>query len=352
VYKLPAGEVAAVYEDLAREKKVEEDFMEKEKIYRTIFETTGTAIIIVDEDTTIILVNREFERLSGYPKDDIEGKMSWTEFVVDEDLERMKEYHYLRRKGPDLAPRRYTFGFRNRHGEVRHMQMTVGMIPGTMKSVASMVDITEIKEASEEIRESLREKEVLLREIHHRVKNNLQIVSSLLNLQSLSIEEDLRDVLKESQGRIKVMAMIHENLYQSESLARINFREYVERLVDDIIVSYGASVRTIVEVDDMKPDIDTAIPIGLIINELVTNSVKYAFPDGTGTVRVSLRSNGKAVLLVSDDGVGLPADVDPGETDTLGLMLVRILTEQLDGTLTIRRDHGTEFRISFQMEPS
>jgi len=352
VYRLPSGEVVAVYEDRTKEKQLQEELEEKEKLYRTIFENTGAATTIVDEDTTIILANREFERLSGYSGDEIEGKKSWTEFVVDEDLERMTEYHKLRRRDPSLAPRRYTFRFQNRQGEVRHMQMIVDMIPGTTKSVTSMMDITEIKEAEENLRRSLSEKEILLREVHHRVKNNLQIISSLLNLQSLGTEgEEVRDVLMESQGRIKVMAMIHEHLYRSESLASINFRDYVERLVEDIIISHGTGIRKVIEVDDIKPDIDTAIPLGLIINELVTNSVKYAFPDGTGTVTVRIRSHDDEVsLVVADDGVGLPEDIEPENTDTLGLSLVSILTEQLDGTLTIRRDHGTEFRISFPAE--
>ena len=352
VYRLPSGEVVAVYEDRTKEKQLQEELEEKEKLYRTIFENTGAATTIVDEDTTIILANREFERLSGYSGDEIEGKKSWTEFVVDEDLERMTEYHKLRIRDPSLAPRRYTFRFQNRHGEVRHMQMIVDMIPGTTKSVTSMIDITEIKEAEENLRRSLNEKEILLREVHHRVKNNLQIISSLLNLQSLGTEgEDVREVLMESQGRIKVMAMIHEHLYRSESLASINFRDYVERLVEDIIISHGTGIMKVIEVDDIKPDIDTAIPLGLIINELVTNSVKYAFPDGTGTVTVRIRSHDDEVsLVVADDGVGLPEDIEPENTDTLGLSLVSILTAQLDGTLTIRRDHGTEFRISFPAE--
>jgi len=350
VYRLPSGEVVAVYEDLTREKQLEEELEEKEMLYRCIFENTGAATTIVDEDTTIVLANREFEKLSGYSRKEIEGRKSWTEFVVDADLEKMMKYHQLRRRNPELAPRRYTFGFRTREGEVRYMQMTADMIPGTMKSVAPMVDITEIKEADEELRRSLHEKEILLKEIHHRVKNNLQIISSLLNLQALSTEGvEVRDVLRESQGRIKVMAMIHEHLYQSESLARINFRAYIERLVEDIVISYGAGVRTKIEVDDVEFDVDTAIPLGLIINELVTNSVKYAFPAGTGTVWVKVRSlDGEVAVSVADDGVGLPGNIDPESTDTLGLTLVRILTEQLDGTLTINRDNGTGFRITIR----
>ncbi|MDI6817794.1 PAS domain S-box protein [Methanothermobacter wolfeii] len=128
VYRLPSGEVVAVYEDRTKEKHLQEELEEKEKLYRTIFENTGAATTIVDEDTTIILANREFERLSGYSGDEIEGKKSWTEFVVDEDLERMTEYHKLRIRDPSLAPRRYTFRFQNRHGEVRHMHMIVDMI--------------------------------------------------------------------------------------------------------------------------------------------------------------------------------------------------------------------------------
>ncbi len=119
--------------------------------------------------------------------------------------------------------------------------------------------------------------------------------------------------------------------------------------MDDIIISYGAGVRTEIEIDDVEFDIDRAIPLGLIINELVTNSVKYAFPDGAGTVRVKVRSlDGEVAVSVADDGVGLPGDIDPESTDTLGLTLIRILTEQLDGTLTINRDNGTEFRITIR----
>ncbi|MCG2828465.1 PAS domain S-box protein [Methanothermobacter sp. K4] len=350
VYRLPSGEVVAVYRDLTERKKLEDELKEKERLYRSIFENTGSATTIVDEDTTILMVNREFERLSGYSREEIEGKKSWREFLADEDLKRMEGYHNLWMKDPELVPRSYNFRFRDRHGNVRYIRMTADPIPGTTMIVASLVDVTDIREAEEEILRSLREKEVLLREIHHRVKNNLQIISSLLNLQLSRLgDEEIRKMVRESQGRIKAMAMIHEHLYRSESMERVNFREYVEKLVGDIIISHGGSVRKNLEIEDMELDLDTAIPLGLIINELVTNSIKYAFPDGRGTITIGMRkADGSIELVVADDGVGLPEDTDPSSTDTLGLKLVSLLTKQLNGKMTLDVDGGTKFSIVFR----
>ena len=350
VYRLPSGEVVAVYRDLTERKQLEDELKEKERLYRSIFENTGSATTIVDEDTTILMANREFERLSGYSREEIEGKKSWREFLADEDLKRMEEYYHLWLKDPDAVPRIYNFRFRDRHGNIKYIRMNADRIPGTTMTVASLVDVTDIREAEEEIRRSLREKEVLLREIHHRVKNNLQIISSLLNLQLSRIgDEELRKIVRESQGRIKAMAMIHEHLYQSESLERVNFREYVEKLVGDIIISHGVSVRKDLEIEDMELDLDTAIPLGLLINELVTNSIKYAFPDGRGTITIGMRrADGSVELVVADDGVGLPEDIDPSSTDTLGLKLVSLLTDQLNGKMTLDVEGGTKFSMVFR----
>ncbi|WP_255503731.1 sensor histidine kinase [Methanothermobacter sp. KEPCO-1] len=343
----PSGEVVAVYRDLTERKQLEEKLKENERLYRSIFENTGSATTIVDEDTTILMVNREFERLSGYSREEIEGKKSWREFLADEDLKRMEEYYHLWMKDPSLAPRIYNFRFRDRHGNIKYIRMNADPIPGTTMIVASLVDVTDIREAEEEI---LREKEVLLREIHHRVKNNLQIISSLLNLQLSRIgDEELRKIVRESQGRIKAMAMIHEHLYQSESLERVNFREYVEKLVGDIIISHGVSVRKDLEIEDIELDLDTAIPLGLLINELVTNSIKYAFPEGRGTITIGMRkADGSVELVVADDGVGLPEDIDPSSTDTLGLKLVSLLTDQLNGKMTLDVEGGTKFSMVFR----
>ncbi len=356
--------VIGVSKDISERKKVEKQIKRSEAYYRTIFENTGTATIIVEEDTTVSLVNAEFEKLYGYSKEEIEGKISWKEFVSDNYIEKMEDYHNLRRINSSLAPRNYEFQLIDRYGDIKDVFTTVAMIPGTNKSLISLLDITEIKIAENKIKESLMEKEVLLREIHHRVKNNLQVVSSLLNLQSRCVEEEeTLNVLKESQNRVKTMAMVHEKLYQSEDLKDINFKDYIENLVLDLFYSYDVEAGVIkpqIHVEDLNMGITTAIPCGLIINELVTNSLKYAFPsinnksangklDYKGTINIELkRLNDKFELIVSDNGIGLPKEVDMKSVDTLGLKMVNILVNQLSGTLEVNRNGGTGFRIIFK----
>lgn len=220
---------------------------------------------------------------------------------------------------------------------------TIGMETGTV--IAKMYS-----EAA--IRDSLAEKEVLLKEIHHRVKNNMQIISSLLNLQLQHVqEEEARNVLIESQGRVKSMAMINEKLYQSPDLARIKFRDYIQKLVYDILYTYGVKARNIeleMDIDDIELDMETSIPCGLIINELVTNSVKYAFPEGKGTISIQFKGQDELQLIIKDDGIGLPQEVDVEHIETLGLQLVLNLVKQLNGELTINRSQGTEYIIKFK----
>ncbi|MBU7029835.1 MAG: PAS domain-containing protein [Theionarchaea archaeon] len=218
-----------------------------------------------------------------------------------------------------------------------------------------MVDITERKRAEEKIKQSLHEKEVLLREIHHRVKNNLQVVSSLLNLQSEYVKDgQYKKMFGESQNRIQSMALIHEKLYQSENLAEIDFKEYIISLVNGLVRSYEVTadkVSLVIEVEDVSLGIDTAIPCGLIINELVSNSLKHAFPDRRkGEITIRLRSiNDMIELVVCDNGVGIPDDIDLKTTESLGLDLVTTLAEyQLDGEITLDRSNGTAFTVTFK----
>ena len=209
------------------------------------------------------------------------------------------------------------------------------------------------RRAEEMLRHSLTEKEILLKEIHHRVKNNLQIISSLLNLQADSImDQQAREVFKESQYRVKSMALIHEKLYGSASLSRIDFGEYTRSLTASLFRSYAVNLPGVemrVDIDSIFLGIETAIPCGLIINECMTNSCKYAFPGGRGgeiLVRLKERE-GSYVLTVSDSGIGFPDKLDFRSTNTLGLHLVNILTAQLGGTIRLNRESGTSFTLEF-----
>ena len=219
-------------------------------------------------------------------------------------------------------------------------------------AVSVGIDITERKLAEAQIQASLREKEVLLQEIHHRVKNNLQVISSLLDLQSQQIEESaMLEVFRESQNRVKSMALVHEKLYQSKNFAKINFAEYTESLVKYLFKAYAlhsGNITLELDIDEVTLNIDTAIPCGLIINELVSNALKYAFPDNQrGTISISLHSGGEQhfTLIVKDDGVGLPMDWDLKSAKSLGLQLVKVLTKQLKGTIEIDRNRGSQFRV-------
>ncbi|HEX3034112.1 MAG TPA: PAS domain S-box protein [Thermodesulfobacteriota bacterium] len=211
----------------------------------------------------------------------------------------------------------------------------------------------ERKRAEEQIKASLKEKEILLKEIHHRVKNNLQIISSLLNLQSRQIiSEEARQRLKESQNRVKSMALIHEKLYQSENLVGINFKDYIKSLLSYLLSSYAANpnkVKLKIDADNVLLSLDRAIPCGLIVNEIVSNSLKYAFPKGReGEISVALSSeNGNHILSIRNDGIPFPENVDFRNTRSLGLQLVCALTEQIRGTIELNRSSGTEFRITF-----
>jgi len=211
-------------------------------------------------------------------------------------------------------------------------------------------------QADELIRTTLKERETLLKEIHHRVKNNMQVISSLLSLQAAqATEPETIDMFSESQRRIRSMALIHEKLYRSGSLAEIDFGDYVESLVGELLRMYNVPLGAItiaVDIENVQLGVDAAIPCALIINELVSNSLKYAFPDGrTGGVTVALQHANEAyTLTVADDGVGFPADVDFRATDSLGMQLVVTLVNQLEGTIDLSRENGTAFVISFHVD--
>jgi len=215
-------------------------------------------------------------------------------------------------------------------------------------------DITEKKLAEKQMKESLQEKEVLLKEVHHRVKNNLQVISSIINLQSNYIKDKYTlEMMRELQNRIKSMSFIHEALYQTSAFSSINFSEYIVTLTQNLIHSYriySGLVELKHDVDNILLNLDTSIPCGLIVNELVSNALKYAFPQNRkGEVWVRLKETPTSIhLTVSDNGVGLPADFDFRNSDSLGLQLVTSLVEQINGEIFCENKIGTKFTVTFK----
>ncbi len=344
-----------VMDEIEVRKKTEETLRLSEEKYRTLFEEARDGIVIADaENGTILdcnraaalLVERETADLVGqpqtmlHPPEEIKGDFSRT---FDEHVHQ-KEGQVLETKVMTRQGKRIDVAIKANVFELNGQKIVQGLFR----------DMTLIKSAERKLRESLKEKEVLIKEIHHRVKNNMQVISSLFNLQSRVVQDEKAlEVFRECQARIKSMALIHEKLYQSNDLANVDFAEYIRNLLTYLYQSYGNHAGTIqldVQVGEARLGIDTAIPCGLILNELVSNCLKHAFPGREkGLIRVSLhQENGRTFLSVLDDGVGFPDGIDFTKSGSLGLQLVNTLVQQLEGTIALQRHtNGTEFRIVF-----
>jgi PAS domain S-box-containing protein len=342
----------ALENEILERKKLMVKLEKSEQNYRELVESINDVIFILDKDGIVTYISPVIGHISDYKQDELLGK-NFTRFVHPDDVDELKA-NMKRTLAGDLEPSE--FRIYDKNGDIKYVRtssrpfVSKGEIMG-LRGV--MVDITQYKYAEEEIKKSLEEKEVLLREIHHRVKNNLQIIASLLNLQEASVdEEEVVDILKESGGRVKSMAMVHETLYRSSSFTHIMFKDYIENLVSNILYSYGiptGNIKTKLDIENLNINIDTAIPLGLIINELVTNSVKYAFPKGKGTVKIELKSISEQMeLIIADNGIGLPKNIEIDNTETLGLQLVKSLVNQIEGKIELEQTHGTEFKIIFK----
>ncbi|MGQ9853567.1 MAG: histidine kinase dimerization/phosphoacceptor domain -containing protein, partial [Candidatus Oleimicrobiaceae bacterium] len=335
--------------------RVEEKIRRTEELFRAIVEGTQAFLMSVDVRGRITYANDAAVRALGFAHAEEVLGQRYLRFVHPEDRERVAKAY----KEQVLTGQRSLFmEFRTvgKYGNVLLFSfMSNPMIDGEQVVGQNGVgqDITARKVAEETLAASLREKEMLLKEIHHRVKNNMQVVCSLLNLQCdrLSSPEAVQ-ALRDSQNRVKSMALIHEKLYRSASLSRIDFGEYLHSLVDGLMRSYATNgdVNVQVTAENAEMGIDDAIPCGLLVNELISNALKHAFPDGRGgVIRVSFRLQGDRYALdVADDGVGLPAELDFRATKSLGLQLVTTLVDQIDGHIELHRDSpGTHFSISF-----
>ncbi len=324
--------------------------------FRQAVESAPSAMVMVNESGTILLVNAQTEISFGYSRNELIGQP--VEKLVPE---RFRNAHVGFRQTYFAAPQsrpmgagRDLYGLR-KDGSEFPVEIGLGLIDDENGIIvlSSIVDITERKSSNDNLKNALNEKEMLLKEVYHRVKNNLQVVSSLINLQARNVKNEVTvDLLKQSADRIKAMALLHEKLYQSKDLARIDFNEYIHSLVDHLMFGYGDQSGRItikMKIDKIFLDVDTAIPCGLIINELLSNALKYAFPDNRqGEIGISFSQNqGECILVISDNGAGFPAGLDYKKSTSLGLQLVGTLTNQLIGRIEQDQTAGTKFTIRF-----
>lgn len=254
-------------------------------------------------------------------------------------------------------PQYFETQFLQKNGQISWLEVYLNPIKNESDEVIELSciahDITDKKLTDEKIRQSLKEKEVLLKEVHHRVKNNLQVISSILNLQSSYVrDKKMLELLHESRNRIKSMAFVHESLYQTKDFSNINFKEYIENISRNLLHSYAnpqMSPELNLDLAEIQLNLDTAVPCGLIVNELLSNAFKYAFKDGRkGRIDVKLREkHDQITLLISDNGPGLPETVDYRQTESLGLQLVVTLVEQINGKIKLENKKGAKFTIEF-----
>ena len=357
------GELAHSFNRMSQElatTMVSVDFLDN------ILNNMRDVLVVTNADGSVRRVNRAALELLDYDEGDVIGRSASRLFseaagslfsaqsVIDMAREGgvdAREADMLSSKGEPIPVLVSVAPFRD------HAGVTAGFI-------ITAADITERARAEERIRRSLEEKEVLLKEIHHRVNNNLQIISSLLNLQSSQIVDPLiKSLFSDSQNRVQSMALIHEKLYQSEDLARVDFCDYLHSLAMTLYQSYLQTSQAVtVDIDVEKGlllGIDQAIPCGLIVNELVSNALKHAFPSGQGRVSVTFsksHNDDEYRLVIEDDGTGLPPDIDLQRSDFLGLKLVSLLVEQLHATVSVEpaatgERPGARYTIEFQDRP-
>jgi PAS domain S-box-containing protein len=345
------------------ERKVEErtaelyELLEEQK---ALLSTIPAFVYFKDRNSNYIAANKAFSDKTGTSVDEIAGKTDYDFFQkAQADAHRAHDYEVMESGEPN-----YDIEELATEADGRVVWTSTSKTPffGSGGEVIGMVgmtlDITERRKAEDQIKAALKEKEVMLREIHHRVKNNLQVVSSLLNMQARNAKDkDTIRILSESRDRIITMSLIHSQLYEGSNLAEINMKEFVDRLLGQLLQSYqvgDARITRVIRVDDYPLPISVAVPVGLIINELLSNALKHAFEgrdEGEIEVGLTASGSGRINLIVSDDGVGLPPGFDIDESKTLGLRLVKILTEdQLQGNLEVTSDGGTTFNIEFDID--
>ncbi len=351
-------------EEIQAHRRTEEALKQSEDYFWKIFRYNPLPIVLCDANTGRTLnVNQAFEALSGIGYEDALGKKI-EELGFNLSTEHLCMHITKKSESSEPHPVSLEVDLHTKSSGVKSLVVTLQYVElgREQGGLIIMQDVTERIRAEKSLAKSLSEKEVLLKEIHHRVKNNLQVISSLLYLQSLKLQdEQAKRIFRESQNRVKAMALIHEQLYQTKDLMRVDFAEYLQTLASMIAESYNEPPSIIdVQIDSEKLDlsIDAAIPAGLIVSELVTNSLKYAFPETVEsvgknkeiTILARKTSDNDIMLIVRDSGIGLNTERPLESPKTLGLRLVKMLTEQLRGSIEVLPQKGAAFCIRFKDE--
>jgi PAS domain S-box-containing protein len=345
-----------VSRDITAIKKAEEELKLSEERHRAIYDQAYIGIARIAKIGRFLLVNERLCEMLGYSAEEMYRQTFYDITLPIEVEESLIDWDALLSGKVENFSKEQTYLHKN--GDQVSTNVTVSLVRDTNGNpnyyVAVFEEITERKAQESALKESLAEKEILLKEVHHRVKNNMQVITSILNLQSAYItDEAALQMLKESQERIKSMSLVHESLYQSKFLSEVNFSEYVTNICKNLYHSYlrpQGGISLDFDLDDLYLNLDTSIPCGLILNELMSNAMKYAFIGREeGEIKVGMKINqDRLVMTVTDDGVGLPIGFVVEESDSLGLQLVSTLVMQIGGDLSIQKRNPTRFTIDFK----
>ena len=344
-------------EEVQKRRKAEHELHELITQFTNIFENLDEMIFSVDaENNCFLQVSPACEKIYGYyPKAFYENMNLWRDLIHPEDRQSISEMDKLLESGKKVINNYRIF---RKDGDIRWVESRIVPVlnnSGKLVRLDGIVsDITNRIRAQMEISNSLQEKELLLKELNHRVKNNLQVISSLLKLQVAQVKDiELHQLFMDTQNRVKSMSFIHECLFQTNIQSDIKFSDYLKKLINHLFIVYGFDKRSVnykINADNIYLNIDTAVPCGLLVNEVVSNSLKYAFPGnhhGEIDVNFAIEKDHIYNLKIRDNGIGLSQDLINNNNGSLGIKLINTLVKQLDGKIEINSNSGTEYKITF-----